>query len=946
MERTPLRELSEHGQSVWLDFISRELVTTDRLERLITDCAISGMTSNPTIFEKAIAEGADYDEQLRQLVRAGVTSADDLFVELAVSDIQHAADTLRGIYDRTGGGDGFVSLEVAPELADDTEGTIAAAKFLWDKVERPNLMIKVPATPPGIPAVERLIADGLNINVTLIFALSTYEAVAEAYIRGLERRAAEGRPVDGRSVASFFVSRVDTAVDRLIEERLKDRPDDEELRSLLGTAAIANARLAYETFHHTFRGERFAALREQGAAVQRPLWASTSAKNPAYRDVLYAEELIGPDTVDTMPLQTIEAFADHGVVRGDTACEEWEGAHRVMERLRAAGIDMDRVTQQLQDDGVKSFADSYNQLIRRIAEKTDALHGGLGGRQRLDLGALSDSVEAELRRAREAEVVRRIWERDADLWKPGDEAHARVIHNRLGWLDVVDTMRGRVDELGGFADEVRDAGIRDVVLLGMGGSSLCPEVLRTSFGSAPGRPTLHVLDTTDPAAIVALDQAIDPHTTLFLVASKSGGTIETLSHMAHYWEVVGGAGIAEPGAHFVAITDPGTSLAATARERRFRRLFENPPDIGGRYSALSYFGLVPAALIGVELGAFLDRAAAMLDQCRPPVHPALNCGLVLGCVMGALHDAGRDKVTILAPPRIAAFSLWAEQLIAESTGKEGRGLIPVGAEPLGEPPVYGDDRLFVALRLGDEPRLDAGLQALRDAGHPVVTLELTGLEDLAAEFVRWEFATAVAGAHLGIDPFDEPNVQESKDNTRRLLEVVQREGALPATEEPSLVDSGIAVYVAEAGAEDAGGAVARFVDSAPAGHYVALMAYVTPTEANEELLQALRAAIRDRTRLATTLGFGPRFLHSTGQLHKGGPNTGHFLQVTVDDTVDVPIPGAPYGFATLERAQAQGDLESLRTHRRTVLRVHLGTDLSGGLRRLTESLRRVTTSPR
>jgi transaldolase/glucose-6-phosphate isomerase len=946
MDRNPLHELAERGQSVWLDFISRELVTTDQLSTLVSGDAVSGMTSNPTIFQKAIAEGDRYDEQLRQLVSAGITSAEELFVELAVADIQRAADTLRDIHDRSHGCDGFVSLEVAPDLAGDTEGTIAAARYLWDRVERPNLMIKVPATPAGIPAIERLIADGLNVNVTLIFALSAYETVAEAYIRGLEHRDAAGLPVDNRSVASFFVSRVDTAVDGLIEQRLTERPDDEELRSLLGRAAIANAKLAYERFEQIFRGERFAAMRERGAAVQRPLWASTSSKNPAYRDVYYAEELIGPDTVDTMPLQTIHAFADHGVVRGDTVREDYATAHRVIERLRAAGIDIDVVTQQLLEAGVKQFADSYSDLIRGIAEKVDALHGGLAGRQRLDLGPLAAEGDAELRRAVERRVVHRIWERDPDLWKPGDPEHAAVIRNRLGWLDAVHTMRGRTGMLGGFADEVRDAGTRDVVLLGMGGSSLCPEVLRTSFGSAPRRPTLHVLDTTDPAAISATRAAVEPETTLFLVASKSGGTVETLSHMAYFWEQTRAAGVADPGAHFTAITDPGTSLAATARERGFRRVFENPPDIGGRYSALSYFGLVPAALIGVDLDAFLDRAQAMLEQCGPATHPALNCGLLLGCVMGALHDRGRDKVTILASERIAGFSLWAEQLIAESTGKEGRGIVPVGAEPIGPPEVYGDDRLFVALRLGDDAGLDAALQRLRDAGQPVVTLELAGLEDLAAEFVRWEFATAVAGAHLGIDPFDEPNVSESKENTHRLLEAVAREGRLPVTEPPAISDGGIDVDGAPPGASDATDALRRMLDQARPGDYVAVMAYVAPTRGNEADLQALRTAIRDRTRLATTLGFGPRFLHSTGQLHKGGPNTGLYLQITAHAALDVAIPGAPYGFSTLEQAQALGDLESLRSHGRRVMRLHLGADLPGGLRRLTDAVRQVATPAR
>lgn len=564
----------------------------------------------------------------------------------------------------------------------------------------------------------------------------------------------------------------------------------------------------------------------------------------------------------------------------------------------------------------------------------------------MELGPLAAEVDAELQRAVECEVVRRIWERDPDLWKPGDPQHAAVIRNRLGWLDVVETMRGRTGELGAFAAEVRDAGIHDVVLLGMGGSSLCPEVLLTSFGSAPGRPTLHVLDTTDPAAISATRTAIEPRTTLFLVASKSGGTVETLSHMAYFWEETRAAGVADPGSHFTAITDPGTSLAAAAGERGFRRLFENPPDIGGRYSALSCFGLVPAALIGVDLDALLGRAQAMLEQCGPATHPALNCGLVLGCVLGALHDRGRDKVTILASERIAAFSLWAEQLIAESTGKEGRGIIPVGAEPVGPPEAYGDDRLFVALRLGDDAGLDAALQRLRDAGQPVVTVELTALEDLAAEFVRWEFATAVAGAHLGIDPFDEPNVAESKENTRRLLDVVAREGRLPVTERPAISDGGIDVYGAPPEASDATGAVRRMLDQARPGDYVALMAYVAPTPGNEADLQALRTAIRDRTRLATTLGFGPRYLHSTGQLHKGGPNTGVHLLITAHDALDVPIPGAPYGFSTLKQAQALGDLESLRNHGRRVMRLHLGADLPGGLKRLTDAARQAATPAR
>jgi transaldolase/glucose-6-phosphate isomerase len=924
MAKNPLQLLAEHGQSVWLDYISRELVTTDRLRRYIDEDNVTGLTSNPTIFQKAVAGGEQYDEQLRQLVQAGITSPDELFLGIAISDIQHAADTLRAVYDGTGGRDGFVSLELAPALAHDTEGSVATAQLLWERVERPNLMIKVPATPAGIPAVERLIAAGVNVNITLIFALSAYEKVAEAYIRGLETRQQRGEPVDGiGSVASFFVSRVDTAVDRIIERKLEDDPGNQELQSLLGTAAIANARLAYEKFEELFRGQRFAAPRQAGAAVQRPLWASTSAKNPKYRDVIYAEALIGPDTVDTMPPQTIEAFKDHGIVAGDTV-REYAWAHDIMRRLDAAGIDMDEVTADLLDEGLQAFADSYNDLIRAIAEKADVMRGGLGRRHELHLGVETDVTVAALSSAHAPHVVQRIWEHDADLWKDGDPERAREITQRLGWLDVVDWMRQRLPEVQRVATEIRGDGFTDVVVLGMGGSSLAPEVLRQTFGRRQGHPALHVLDTTDPAAIKQLTDVLDPRRSLFVVSSKSGGTVETLSHFAHFFEVVRSAGIDAPGTHFVAVTDPGTSLGTLAREHSFRHVFENRPDIGGRYSALSYFGMVPAAFSGIDVATLLDRAARMTAQCGTDVYPTVNAGLVLGTTMGLLHGVGRDKVTILAPPAIASFGLWAEQLIAESTGKEDKGLIPVAGEPVGPPDVYFGDRLFVALRLGEDPAFDAALKALEKSDQPVITLLLDDLYDLGAEFFRWEFAVAVAGASLRIDPFDQPNVQESKDNTSAVLQSYLRDGRLPSS---------------QAATGDLGDAVRALVDQTVPGDYVALLAYLTPTEENQTALQELRVAIRDRRNVATTLGFGPRYLHSTGQLHKGGPNSGVFLEITADDPVDVPIPGQKYTFSVLKQAQAAGDLESLRTHQRRAVNVHISGDVPAALRELAAAVR-------
>ncbi|MGO8686546.1 MAG: bifunctional transaldolase/phosoglucose isomerase [Candidatus Dormibacteria bacterium] len=934
----PLMRLADHGQSVWLDYISRELVTGPELRRLVAEDNVTGLTSNPTIFEKAIAEGTHYDEQIQELLGQGLDDPQEVFLSLAISDIRQAADALRPVYDRTGGADGFVSLELPPPLSHDTHGSVETAQRYWKRVNRPNLMVKVPATPEGIPAVEELIAAGVNVNVTLIFALDAYQRVMDAFIHGLERRLEARQPLDVHSVASFFVSRVDTAVDPLLTQRLEAKPGDARLEGLLGKAAIANARLAYAAFEKRFRGESFERLRAAGGHLQRPLWASTSAKNPKYRDVVYAEALIGPDTVDTMPPATIEAFRDHGVVAGDTVRDDVEGAGQVIAELDAVGISAEKVTEDLLVAGVKSFAASYDQLIAKIAGKLDQMRSGRGKRIEVHLDLGGKNLPDQVAETAGARVVERIWDRDANLWKPGDPAHAAVIHNRLGWLDVPVAMRARVQELTGFATEVREAGFTDAVLLGMGGSSLCPEVLRTSFVSTPGFPVLHVLDTTDPEAITRLESRIDLGHTLFLVASKSGTTLETSSHLAHFWAAVAATGAAHPGESFAAITDPGTPLARLAAERGFRRLFENPADIGGRYSALSFFGLVPAAVMGLDVALLLDRAIAMRATCTAATPPRLNRGLQLGAALSLAHAAGHDKVTILAPPQMAAFSLWAEQLIAESTGKEGKGYIPIGEEPVGRPEVYGGDRLFVGVCLGKEPcHVDSQLDALVAAGQPVVILELDDAYDLGAEFYRWEFATAVAAVPLQIDPFDEPNVKESKDNTQAVLAAYEKSGSLPE-EAPTATGAGARVY-GGAAAGSAEQALLAHLAAVKSGDYVAIMAYVDPTDVHEGALEELRTAIRDRHRVATTVGFGPRFLHSTGQLHKGGPNTGVYLQVTVDDPVDAAIPGQPFSFSVLKRAQAAGDLQSLRSHGRRVIRLHVEGALDATLDGLARSVR-------
>ncbi len=544
----------------------------------------------------------------------------------------------------------------------------------------------------------------------------------------------------------------------------------------------------------------------------------------------------------------------------------------------------------------------------------------VASRSRSNSNAYDSTITAALGELAQAGLVDRVWAKDHRLWKP----EPTEIENRLGWLTVADQMRQNVAELRTFAQSVCRQGVKDVVLLGMGGSSLGPEVLRCTFGSARGFPHLWVLDSTVPGFVRQVTDTINPARTLFIVASKSGGTIEVMSLFAHFWELVNKTSGAGGGMQFIAITDPGTGLERMARDYRFWQTFTNPPDIGGRYSVLSYFGLVPAALIGMDVAALLDRACTMAAACRHRAPLRDNPGVSLGAMMGALWRTGRDKVTIVASPKISSFGLWAEQLIAESTGKEGKGLVPIAEEPLAKPSAYGDDRLFVYLRLAGDANAttDRQVRAIEQAGQPVLRLALKDRYDLGAEFFRWEFATAVAGHFLGIHPFDQPNVQESKDNTQRVLQQVEASGKLPMM--PSATPAQAAKQIAS---------------NIQPGRYLAILAYATPSPRMDAALQSLRKIVLTSTKLATTSGYGPRYLHSTGQLHKGGSNAGRFLELVEEMVSDLPIPGKPYSFGTLAQAQAVGDLQSLRTHSRQAIRVKLGTRPLDTIHALIDGLR-------
>jgi transaldolase/glucose-6-phosphate isomerase len=882
--QTAMQALLELGQSVWLDYLRRGMLRSGELQALIDD-GLRGMTSNPTIFEHAIGGSGDYDDELRALARSPASDL-EVFERLAIEDVRQAADLFRPVYDASEGADGFVSLEVSASLARDTDGTVTEARRLWAAVDRPNLMIKVPGTREGWPAVERLLIEGVNINITLLFGLENYRQVAEAHLRALEARLRGGQRIDRlASVASFFVSRVDTETDRRLEAK------GGALLDLRGKVGVANAQLAYVWFRQLLGSARWRRLAEAGARPQRLLWASTGTKNPAYSDVLYVDSLIGADTINTMPPATLQLFEDHGTAR-PTLSDDAGDARAIIQRLTAGGVDLDDVTRVLEDDGIDKFIKSFDALLGVIASKRKALAAQEPPGHSAVFPVVDAGVARRLDGMDASQLTRRIWAHDPTVWQPDPETSE--IRDRLGWLTVGKAMAQQARTLTAFGDEVR-AEFRRVVLCGMGGSSLAPEVLWRTFGAKPGYPSLLVLDSTDPRAVRQAEQGAELARTLFIVSSKSGTTQESDSFFRHFWQRTGGRG-----GQFVAITDPGTPLERLAAERGFRRAFINPPDIGGRYSALSYFGLVPAALIGVDVAGLLHRAHRMAEACAACVPAVENPGAWLGAILGEAALAGRNKTTFVLSPGIASFGLWVEQLIAESTGKEGRGILPVADEPLGDPAVYGADRVFVSLRLAGENdrKVDDRLAALEDAGHPVVHLRLDDRLDLGQEFFRWEFATAAAGAVLGINPFDQPNVAESKANTRAVL----AKGSPPSP----------AATAAE---------LKEFLAGIKPGDYLALLAYLPPTPENDRRLAAIRLRLRDRLRVATTLGYGPRYLHSTGQLHKGGPPTGHFIQITDPAGDDVAIPGETYGFRELEAAQAEGDLQALRARGRPAVRI-------------------------
>src|SRR6266853_1928836 len=857
-EANPLRGLSEYGQSVWLDYIRRSLITSGELKRLVVEDGLRGVTSNPAIFEKAIVGSTDYESVIESKESAGL-DAKGLYEKIAIKDVQDAADILRPVYDESKRHDGYVS-------------RIA-------------------------------------------------------------------------SVASFFVSRIDSKLDAQITNQLKGATDPIQrarLSGLLGKVAIANAKLAYHRFSELYSGEAWAALAKKGAQPQRLLWASTSTKNPGYRDVIYVEELIGPSTVNTIPPATFNAFREHGRLRM-SLIEDLENAADTMESVERAGISMKTVTSTLLDEGLRQFVDAFAQLLKATGSRKGQKSAAKINSVSYTLPAkLSAAVDSALTDWAKNDKVRRLWRADASLWSGSDENHW------LGWLGITDDQVAHSAALTSLAAEVKQAGFKHALLLGMGGSSLCPEVLRLTFGKIEGFPELHVLDSTDPAQIKAIETRIDLKSTLFIVSSKSGGTLEPNIYKQYFFtrvkEVVGEK---EAGNRFIAVTDPGSKMQHVAENDKFRHIFAGVPSIGGRYSALSNFGMVPAAVMGIDVLKFLNRTEEMVHACGATVPASENPGVVLGAILGTAANSGHDKLTIIASPGISDLGAWLEQLLAESTGKSGKGIIPVDRESVARPDNYGTDRVFAYLRLESAPdqSQDVAVAALATAGHPVVRIAVQDPYAIGEEFFRWEIATAVAGSIIGINAFNQPDVEASKIETKKLTSQYEATGSLPP-ESPFFIAKGIKLFADEKNtAALKGGAQLADVLKAHlsrlgAGDYFAVLGYITMNPANEKSLQAIRHAVRDKKKVATVLGFGPRFLHSTGQAYKGGPNSGVFLQITCDDAKDLQVPGQKYTFGVVKAAQARGDFAVLAERGRRALRVHLGKNLKSGLASLTKALQK------
>lgn len=943
-----LIKLLEAGQSYWLDNLTREKITSGELKKRVDEQGLRGITSNPSIFNKAITSGSDYDDQITQLVKAGKNPS-KIYDALTIKDVQDACDILYPVFEKSNGTDGFVSLEVPPYLARDSEGTMKEVRRLYSAVNKKNCLIKIPGTKEGIPAIEQMLYEAININVTLIFSVERYDEVAQAYINAIARRVAEGKSIDHIiSVASVFISRIDVLTDQLLDQYLipdSENKNTNQTHLLSGRAGITTAQICYQQFKNIFSGDIFKKLEKEGAHVQRLLWASTSNKDPLCDDLRYVETLIGKDTINTLPDKTISDFADHGKIKKDAIEELNDLTFSLFGELKKMGIDISFITQQLENDGIQSFMNDYNKLIINLADKRLKILGNEISIQQISCGKLNEKVKAAYNSIDEKQVARLFFDMDPHLWK-NDSKQIKSISQRMGWLSLADHYTKNVNEINAFTKSVIAEGYTHAVVLGMGGSSLCSEVTLQTFDTEKGYLKLLVLDNTEPAAILDIENKIDIDKTIFIVASKSGNTEETLCFFHYFYQQLINKKKANPGKNFVAITDHDTPLVKVAEQFKFREVFINPPDLGGRYSVLSNFGLVPMALMGINISAVLSSAKQMQNS-SDAVPTVSNPAVSLGVVLGICQKYGRDKVTFILSSSITSFGYWVEQLLAESTGKEGKGLIPIQGETIGSPEDYGNDRIFIHMYLptDDNGADEMKIMTLEEAGHPIVRIKVTDKIALGGEYYRWEVAAAISGIVMSINPFDQPNVEESKKNTHQLLEAWSKDGDFKISE-PLLKMENISVFGGKRTKElskdhyqSIGEIINGFTSMSKPKDYIALLPYFMMTESRTKILHEWRQLLRDDLKVATTLLNGPRYLHSTGQLHKGGPDSGLYIILMGEEEDNLEIPSEKFGFSTLHEAQALGDFRSLDDKGRRIIRINLGKNIDNSLEKLLQSVK-------
>ena len=883
---------------------------------MVEEDSLRGVTSNPSIFNKAIGGSSDYAPAMRAAVGLG-GGPKDVFERIAITDIQMATDVLYSVYLETEALDGYVSLEVSPYLAFDTEGTIAEAERLWREVARENLMIKIPATPQGLAAIEHCISQGINVNVTLLFAVDAYEAVAWSYIRGLEKRLARGEDISRiASVASFFISRIDAMVDKQLDEKRNGASSEQQARidQVKGKVAIANAKVAYKKYQEISQDERYQKLAAAGARPQRLLWASTGTKNPTYRDVLYIEELIGPETVNTVPEKTYHAFKDHGVAES-RLLTDWDQAEQTLSTLADLEISLPSVTDELLSKGVFAFADAFDELLGTVESRRRTLLGDALCSVELHAPNQEEDIKQRLETLRKDGFTRRLWAKDSKLFEGQDSVE------RLGWLQTPADLEDQLEALSAFAYDIAMSGVESVVWLGTGGSSRSARTFAEVLPAQESAPALFFLDTTHPEALAQVEDKIDFESTAIIVASKSGTTAEPRTLAEHFWEKAG------TDATWYAITDPDTELDALAQSRGFTGVLYGEPDVGGRFASLTPFGLAAPALLGHNLVSLLSESETMIGSCDASSPPAENPGLKLGAALAVLLEAGHDKLTLCTSSSFRGFGPYLQQLVDESLGKSGRGMVVVDTEALGDIEEYGNDRVFVSI-FDAADTLPEKLQALKEHGHPHLELKIPNTDMIGQMFFLWQIAVSTAGHFLGLNPFDQPNVEASKKKSKELLaaetdlqlsQALDGERLLGETEHFFLY--GCEDLEAHTGLSEG---VIKFARNGGSGAYLSLLPYMAETPSTIELLQAMRRRVRNETQLATNLGFGPSYLHASGQLHKGGSPRGQFVVIT--ESFDLKSPGT-----RLLSSQAAGDVFALRDHGRRVLRVHLKSSLEEAL---------------